>query len=112
MHIGVKQPRVRALLGRMLTAGLTAVDPFEAVRQAVTRTGMTIQVGEQQYDLNRYTRLFAIGAGKASARMAAALEQRLGTRLTGGAIVVKYGHSTSTSIIDIQEAGHPVPDLA
>jgi glycerate 2-kinase len=112
MHIGVKQPRVRALLGRMLTAALTAVDPFEAVRQAVTRMGATIQVGEQQYDLNRYTRIFAVGAGKASARMAVALEQRLGTRLTGGAVVVKYGHSTSTSIIDIQEAGHPVPDLA
>ncbi|MDQ6732571.1 MAG: glycerate kinase [Nitrospirota bacterium] len=112
MHIGVKQPRVRTLLGRMLTAALTAVDPFEAMRQAVTRKGMTIQVGEHRYDLNRYTRIFAIGAGKASARMAAALEQRLGARLTGGSVVVKYGHSTSTSLIDIQEAGHPVPDLA
>ncbi|HTK87155.1 MAG TPA: DUF4147 domain-containing protein, partial [Nitrospiraceae bacterium] len=100
----MKRPQVRALFERMLTAALTAVDPFEAVRQAVTRTGLTIQVGKQPYDLNRYTRIFAIGAGKASARMAVALEQRLGTRLTGGAVVVKYGHSTPTSIIDIQEA--------
>lgn len=112
MHIGVKQPRVRTLLGRMLTSALTAVDPFEAVRRTVTCTGTTMQVGEHYYDLNRYKRIFAIGAGKASARMAVALEQRLGARLTGGSVVVKYGHSAATSFIDIQQAGHPVPDLA
>ena len=112
MHIGVKQTRVRALFERMLTAALAAVDPLESVRHAVTRKGATLQVGEHRYDLHRYTRIFAIGAGKASARMAVALEQRLGTRLTGGAVVVKYGHSASTAFIRIQEAGHPVPDQA
>ena len=112
MHIGVKQPRVRLLLEHMLTSALTAVDPFEAVRRTVTRRGSTIQVGEQQYDLKRYKRIFAVGAGKASARMAAAIEHRLGARLSGGVVVVKYGHGTSTSIVDLQEAGHPVPDLA
>lgn len=112
MRIGVKQPRVRMLLGRMLTAALAAVDPFEAVLRAVTRKGAAIQVGDHRYDLTRYKRIFAIGAGKASARMAVALEQCLGRRLTGGSVVVKYGHGASTSMIDIREAGHPVPDLA
>jgi hydroxypyruvate reductase len=111
MHIGVKQPRVRMLLGRMLTSALTAVDPYEAVHRAVLLKGRTLRVGEHRYNLARYKRLFAIGAGKASARMAVALEQRLGARLSGGVVVVKYGHAASTSIIDIQEAGHPVPDL-
>ena len=111
MHVGVKQPRVRMLLGRMLTSALTAVDPCEAVRRAVMRKGTRLQVGEHHYDLTRYKRLFVIGAGKASARMAVALEQRLGTRLSGGVVVVKYGHGASTSMIDVQEAGHPVPDL-
>ena len=112
MYIGVKQPRVRALLERMLGAALAAVDPFEAVRCAVKRKGTALQVGKHRYDLNRYTRIFAIGAGKASARMAVALEQRLGTKLTGGAVIVKYGHGARTTFIGIREAGHPVPDLA
>ena len=112
MHIGVKQPRVRMLLGQMLTSALTAVNPCEAVRRAVRRKGRTLQVGEHRYDLARYKRLFAVGAGKASARMALALEQRLGTRLSGGVVVVKYGHGAPTSVIDIREAGHPIPDLA
>jgi glycerate 2-kinase len=111
MHVDVKQPRVRMLLGRMLTSALTAVDPCEALRRAVMHKGTTLQVGEHRYDLTRYKGLFAIGAGKASARMAVALEQRLGRRLSGGLVVVKYGHGASTSTIDIQEAGHPVPDL-
>jgi hydroxypyruvate reductase len=112
MHIGVKQPRVRRLLGRLLTSALSAVDPFQAVRQAVTQKGTAIQVGKHRYNLNRYHRIFAVGAGKASARMAIALEQRLGARLTGGFVVVKYGHRAPTSIVAVQEAGHPVPDLA
>lgn len=112
MQIGARQPRVRTLLGGMLRAALSAVDPCEAVRRVVTRKGATLQVGEHRYNLSHYKRLFAIGAGKASARMAVALEQRLGRRLNGGLVVVKYGHRASTSLIDIQEAGHPVPDLA
>lgn len=100
------------LLRRMLTSALMAVDPCEAVRRALIRKGTMLQIGEHCYDLTRYKRLFAIGAGKASARMAVALEQRLGTRLSGGLVVVKYGHGAPTSTIDIQEAGHPVPDLA
>jgi glycerate 2-kinase len=112
MQIGVKQPRVRMLLGGMLRAALTAVDPCEAVRRSVMRKGTTLQVGDHRYDLSHYKRVFAIGAGKASARMAVALEQRLSRRLNGGLVVVKYGHGAPTSLIDIQEAGHPVPDLA
>ena len=112
MQIGVQQTRVATLVERMLTSALAAVDPFEAVRRAVTRTSTTLRVGKHRYDLDRYKRIFAVGAGKASAGMAAALEHRLGARLTGGTVVVKYGHTTSTSVIDVQEAGHPVPDAA
>ena len=112
MHIGVKQPQVRMLLARMLTSALMAVDPSEAVRRAIVLKGTTLHVGKNRYNLTRYKRILAVGAGKASARMAIALEQRLGTRLSGGVVVVKYGHGASTSAIEIQEAGHPVPDAA
>jgi glycerate-2-kinase len=42
--------------------------------------------------------------------MARAIEQRLGPRLHGGFIVVKYGHGLPTKRIVVAEAGHPVPD--
>ena len=42
--------------------------------------------------------------------MAQAVEQRLGSRLLGGFIVVKHGHVVPTRRIVVAEAGHPVPD--
>jgi len=112
MRIGVRQPQVRALLTRLLKAGLSAVDPACAVRRSVRRVGTIVRVGPQQYDLQDYARVVAVGAGKASARMGAALEALLGTRLATGLVVVKYGHSVSTRMIEVVEAGHPVPDRA
>ncbi len=112
MRIGVRQPQVRALLTRLLKAGLIAVDPACAVRRNVKRAGTIIQVGPYRYDLRDYARVIAVGAGKASAHMGAALENLLGSRLGSGLVVVKYGHVTQTRTIEVLEAGHPLPDRA
>ncbi len=112
MHIGVRQPRLRALLARLLEAGLRAVDPAGALRRHVRRAGVRLHVGRQRYDLREYSRVVAVGAGKASARMAVALEGTLGDRLAGGLVVVKYGHAAPTKTIEVVEAAHPVPDQA
>ncbi|MEW6247199.1 MAG: glycerate kinase [Nitrospirota bacterium] len=112
MRVGVPQPRIRALLRRMCAAALSAVDPAEAVRRHVRRKGATLRVGRRTYDLRRDTRILAVGAGKASARMAWALERILGDRLDTGLVVVKYGLAVPTRKIEVVEAGHPVPDRA
>ena len=110
MRINVRQPRVRALLRRLLMAGLRAVEPGQALRSHVRRDGHLLHVGQRRYDLHGYRRVIAVGAGKASARMAAELEAVLGDKLSSGLVVVKYGHAVRTKIIKIAEAGHPVPD--
>ena len=56
-------------------------------------------------------RLIVIGAGKASAAMAAAFEQAYQGEIEG-LVVTRYGHSVPTSRIKIIEAAHPVPDRA
>ena len=50
-----------------------------------------------------------IGAGKASAAMARALEDHWVGSLTG-LVVTRYGHAVPTQRIEIVEAAHPVPD--
>ena len=55
-------------------------------------------------------RLVVIGAGKASARMAQAVEGRFGP--CEGLVVTRYGHARPTRGIEIVEAAHPVPDEA
>ena len=56
-------------------------------------------------------RTIAIGAGKASAAMAAALEQAWDGDLSG-LIVTRYGHAVPTRRLEVVEAAHPVPDAA
>jgi glycerate 2-kinase len=101
---------IRPLLRKLLIRGLAAVDANRAVCQAVSRNGEELIIGRRRYDLRRFERVVAAGAGKATAPMAQAVEQQLGPRLDGGLIVVKYGHGLPTKRIIVSEAGHPVPD--
>lgn len=57
-------------------------------------------------------RCIVVGAGKASAAMAAALEQAWPHVAIQGVVVTRYGHTVPTQHIRIVEASHPVPDAA
>jgi len=93
-------------------AGLKAVDPERAVRKYVRRKGKRLFVGDRSYALDRFKRIFLIGAGKGTAPMAKALEDILGDRLTNGWISVKYGYGMPLGKTHTMEAGHPIPDEA
>jgi glycerate 2-kinase len=101
---------IRPLLSKLIVRGLDAVDARTAVGHAISRNGKELIIGRRRYDLRRYERIVVVGAGKATASMARAVEQRLGPRLQGGFVVVKYGHVVPTRRIVVAEAGHPVPD--
>lgn len=55
-------------------------------------------------------RLLVIGAGKASARMAEAVEAEWGP--CAGLVITRYGYGRPCRGIEIVEAAHPVPDQA
>ena len=55
-------------------------------------------------------RVVVIGAGKASARMAEAVEAAWGP--CEGLVLTRYGYARPTQGIEIVEAAHPVPDAA
>ncbi|MCB5173866.1 glycerate kinase type-2 family protein [Microvirga lenta] len=59
-------------------------------------------------------RTIVVGAGKASARMAAAFEQAWTRTGAGceGLVVTRYGHAVPTTSTEVVEASHPVPDEA
>jgi len=56
-------------------------------------------------------RLIVIGAGKASAEMARAVEENWSGDLSG-VVVTRYGYAVPCRRIEIVEAAHPVPDEA
>lgn len=55
-------------------------------------------------------RVVVIGAGKASARMAEAVEAEWGP--CEGLVITRYGYARACQGIEIVEASHPVPDAA
>jgi hydroxypyruvate reductase len=58
-------------------------------------------------------RTLVVGAGKAAASMAAAVERAYAGKATlEGLVVTRYAHGLPTDHIRVVEAGHPVPDEA
>lgn len=103
---------MREVLERIYRAGLDPVRPDGLIRNGVTVTGGTLRVAgwDGQVDLDTVRRIVVIGAGKASASMALALENLLGDRIAGGTIATKAGHGEPLTRIAVIESGHPVPD--
>jgi len=90
--------------------GLQAVEPGAAIKKYCRLEDDRLFIGNNVYNLAMYKNLFVIGAGKASAPMAATLEDILGERIAKGIINVKYKYIAHLDKIKLIEAGHPVPD--
>jgi hydroxypyruvate reductase len=104
--------RLRADAGEIFAAGVKSADPFAAVLKTLEVEHDCLRVADRTYDLAGIQNIFVAGGGKASAPMARALEKVLAGRISGGVIVVKYGHRLQLDKINLVEAGHPVPDQA
>ena len=88
---------LRALLRRMFDAAIGAAQPALCVPPHLPQPPRG--------------RLVVIGAGKASAAMARAVEDNWAGDLSG-LVVTRYGYDVPCRRIEIVEAAHPVPDAA
>jgi glycerate 2-kinase len=87
----------RDILRRLFAAAIGAVDPLKIVTPHLPAPpkGRTI----------------VLGAGKAAAAMAKAVEDHWPGALSG-LVVTRYGHGLPCRRIEVVEASHPVPDAA
>jgi hydroxypyruvate reductase len=90
------------------------VDPAALIQSRVKKDGRTllIQTPDTKIseDLSRYKQVIVLGIGKASARMAFAMESILEGEISAGFVITKYGHGLKLRKIKVMETGHPVPD--
>jgi hydroxypyruvate reductase len=101
------------VLDRVLAAALAAVEPAQAVRRHVAIEDDALVVAGRRYTVSDYRRVIVVGAGKASAPMAAAVEDVFTDQVpVSGIVTVRYGHAVPTCRVVIREAGHPMPDAA
>ena len=96
------------ILKNAFAAAVAVADPQIIVPQYLAKI---FPVGQEPKG-----RCLVVGAGKASASMASALEAYAKIHWPQvkleGVVLTRYGHSSPTSHIRIVEAGHPVPDQA
>jgi hydroxypyruvate reductase len=95
---------------RIFQAAVKAAAPGEAVRRHLKIEGDSLVAGRQRYRLNAFEKIYVIGAGKAGAQMALAVERLLGRRIAGGLVNVRYGEPARLRRVELNECGHPVPD--
>ena len=100
----------RQIALEIFLAGVESVKPDKLIHKSIAYSGKALVINNQIFDLSTVQNIYVIGAGKASTLMAQALESVLGSAITGGHIVTKYGHSVPLKYIGVSEAGHPVPD--
>ena len=108
MRSDIRKMREHAM--QIFQAGLQAVDPVEAIIRHVRLNDNLLIIGERRFNLKDYDRILVVGAGKAVAPMAKAVEDLLGNRIADGVIVVKDEHGLPLKKIKVREASHPVPD--
>jgi glycerate 2-kinase len=107
----------------ILEAGLQAADPYNNTRKLLHVEGNTLIVGhpdfeplggpktgDEVFNLSKVGRIFVFGAGKGVQRVAKAIEETLGDRLTGGHVIGKHGDEVVLDRIGVTLGGHPVPD--
>lgn len=100
-------------VARVLNAAIQAVDPKEAIHGHMQREAHKLSIDGHDYDLNLFGQIFVVGAGKAAVPMAQAVVELLGDRIVLGSIVTKAGHAgegIDFDKIEVDQAGHPVPD--
>ncbi|MBF5004972.1 glycerate kinase type-2 family protein [Diaphorobacter caeni] len=90
-----------ALLRRMFDAAVASAQPALCVPPHLPSA----------HEMHEGGRLIVIGAGKASAAMAEAVEAHWQGPLEG-LVVTRYGYGAPCRRIEIAEAAHPVPDAA
>ncbi|MCO5101764.1 MAG: glycerate kinase [Burkholderiaceae bacterium] len=93
----------RRLLLDSFDAAVAAADPLRVLGAALPDAD----------EIARLPRTRVVGAGKAAASMAMALERHWPeTARLDGLVVTRYGHGMPCRRIEVVEAGHPVPDEA
>jgi glycerate 2-kinase len=100
---------LRAAVLDLAEVALTALSPSAGLRRSVALDGTDLIAGGRSYDLSAVRRLVLLGAGKASAELAVALEQLLGPRLDGGVVVVPRAEKTPIGRLTVLAGEHPIP---
>jgi hydroxypyruvate reductase len=100
--------RERAL--SIFQASLRGADPKRCVKRFLRVDGGVVSAGNFRKRLKDINKIIVVGAGKAAAVMAQAVEEVLIDRIDQGVIIITKGSEASLKRIELHFGGHPFPD--
>jgi glycerate 2-kinase len=108
----------------ILEAGLQASDPYTNTRKLLHLEGNILTIDNREFepkgdprsgpeviDLDKVRHIYVLGAAKGVQRVAKAIEDVLGDRITGGHVIDKKGSPVYLKRIGVTLGAHPVPDI-
>jgi glycerate-2-kinase len=90
----------------IIESALLAADAGEAVKRSLRLDGNALIVGKERIEMPA-GKIYVVGAGKASAAMAKALDEILGERIYKGTVISTS--ACSAGKIEVVEGTHPLP---
>ncbi len=103
--------QARCIVLDLINATLKAIDPKHLVRKALKYKNRSLHLARKQIGINDVNGIYVIGAGKATGRMAEAVEAILKDHISGGLIIVPETNINDYKLDDVQVhgGGHPFP---
>ncbi|MDD3559128.1 MAG: DUF4147 domain-containing protein [Melioribacteraceae bacterium] len=101
---------LRLTLDKILIELFESIDPVKLVKKTIQVKNNEFTAAGKSYNLTSYDRVVVIGAGKASARMALAVESILGDCISTGLVAVTEDDKTVLKRINLVYGKHPFPN--
>jgi hydroxypyruvate reductase len=90
-----------------VAAGIDAALPERVVGDGVAVADTVLTVDDTRYDLDRFSAIRLVGAGKGAGRLAAALVDALDGRVDGGVVVTD--EAVDAAPVEVLVGDHPIP---
>jgi len=109
------QTKIEKDLLFIVKSGIKAASSYHAISENLTIEKDELLIHSKfqnhcKFSLNDFNHIYIIGAGKASASMASAMEDLFKEKIYQGIVISTDGHCEKLNKITCYEAGHPVPD--
>ncbi len=100
---------LREIAESIFFEALNEVLPENLINNSVQFSGDFLKIDNLEINLSEFERVYLLGCGKASLRMAKAMEGILGKRIDGGVVISNYAEF-SLETAEVFESSHPLPD--
>ena len=108
----LEKPKLSDIAREIFADALRAVDAGNSLKKAVRLEKDCLRVFEKEFDLNRFSEIYAVALGKAALALVTSLDEILREKLTAGVVSAPKFDVSLQKRWQVFTAGHPVPNEA